>query len=385
MSTEKLKSKRFVGVYYRESDNPNKKYNGRRDRCFWINFKINGKLCWEKIGWSSQGVTEQFANEKRQERLSVLRAPDASEADKLPKPKKKAFTFGDAAELYWTWAESEGKHVVPEKSRYEHHLKAKFAHLSIQSINHEKALALRKSLLERLSPQSAKHVLSLARRIINLAVRAGKYSGSSPFGTQAIVTMPAVENQCERFLSPEEAQLLITELRRRSPQTADMASVAFACGLRACEVFRLKAEDIEPETSTIYVTSKGGRREPVHAPESIISTLLAYNRPPGEYIFQRKNGKKVIETYDSFRRAAVKLGLDNGEGKKGRVWFHTGRHSFASELAKQPDATIPEMMAATRHKRVDMLARYLHTGDRQLKTKLNGVAAAFLGESEEKK
>lgn len=385
MGAEKVKSKRFVGVYYRESDNPKKTYNGRRDKCFWVNFKVNGKLCWEKIGWASEGVTEQYANEKRLERLSIINAPETQEDEKLPKPKKRPFTFGEAANLYWTWAEAEGKHVGPEKSRYENHLKDDLAHLPLQGISAEFVLSMRKRLMDKMTPQSAKHVLALARRIINLSIRAGKYFGASPFGPQSIVTMPPVSNQCERFLSPEEAQKLIALLRTTSPQTADMAAVAFACGLRACEVFRIKSDDIDESTNTIYVTSKGGKRDAVHAPAAVIALLLAYNRAPGEYIFQRRNGERVKETYDSFRRAAIKLGLDNGEGKKGRVWFHTGRHSFASELAKQPDATIPEMMAATRHTRVEMLARYLHTGDRQLKAKLDGVASAFLGGPDEEK
>ena len=63
---------------------------------------------------------------------------------------------------------------------------------------------------------------------------------------------------------------------------------------------------------------------------------------------------------DTFDRAVVKLGLNNGvTDRLNKVVPHTLRHTFASWLAQQGETllTIKELMG---HKNIEMTMRYSH-------------------------
>lgn len=378
MSNQKVKSKKFVGVYYRESDDPRKTHNGKRDRCFTFCYRAGGKLIWETAGWASDGMSEPLTAQTRGDRIADAgKGTDAIERLR-EKQERRKITFEEATNRYWIWAESEGKHLRQEKNRHQKHLADKLNHMPMSAITSESLMSLKTDLLKVLSPQSARHVLSLVQRIFNHAMKAKAYLGKSPFGNHSVFSMPIVDNEGERFLTPEEGKILIQALRKKSRQTADMALLALTCGLRSCEIFEIKGGDLNPETGVLHITAKGGARETVHAPPQVVDIIMRYKRLPDEYVFQSKKKCKIRHVSPTFRRVVIALGLDNGSGRKGRVWFHTCRHSFASELAKQPNATIPELKAATRHKRLEMLDRYLHTGNRQLKDKIDNVANKFL-------
>ena len=59
------------GVQYRESDK--RRHNGRPDVCFYIRYKVDGKLRREKIGWKSEGYSAQVAEEIRAKRIRDAR------------------------------------------------------------------------------------------------------------------------------------------------------------------------------------------------------------------------------------------------------------------------------------------------------------------------
>ncbi len=61
----------YKGVQIRTSDS--KKYNGRPDVCFYIRYKVDGKLKREKIGWKSEGYSAKIAEEIRSKRVRDAR------------------------------------------------------------------------------------------------------------------------------------------------------------------------------------------------------------------------------------------------------------------------------------------------------------------------
>ena len=68
----RIKVKRFKGVYFRTSTK--RTHRGKPDKCYDISFKdSNGRLIWEKAGWSSEGYTAQLASQVRGERIRTLR------------------------------------------------------------------------------------------------------------------------------------------------------------------------------------------------------------------------------------------------------------------------------------------------------------------------
>ena len=59
------------GVQYRESGK--RRHNGRPDVCFYIRYKVDGKLIREKIGQKSEGYSAQVAEEIRAKRIRDYR------------------------------------------------------------------------------------------------------------------------------------------------------------------------------------------------------------------------------------------------------------------------------------------------------------------------
>ena len=113
------------GVYYRQSIT--RRFHGKVDRCFYVTFKDQSKKVWEKVGWVSEGYSAQMAANIRAERMRSIR-----HGEELPKKKEQEITFGHLWEHYDKWLDTGKSHIVDDRSRYENHLKDRFAdkHLS---------------------------------------------------------------------------------------------------------------------------------------------------------------------------------------------------------------------------------------------------------------
>jgi len=347
---------RYRGVYYRESTT--RQVAGRPDRCFvvWV-AADNGKGRWHTVGWVSEGITEKLALAKRQE---LIQENVLGRAQK----KNARATVASAVDAYAAWAKAEGKAIDREISRYEKHMKKPLGALRIEMITGGMLTALKADLLTRLAPESVHHCFAFLRRAINHAISEGLHGGTNPLATgrRGTFTMPKVRNACERFLTPGEAKRLLDELRQRSPQLHDMSLLSLKTGLRSTEIFSIRGQDVKKGTGEIFITAKGGQRQCVHASPEIIDMLLAYDRMPGERIFQSSKGGPIKwGISDAFGRAVDRLGLNKGiDDKRNQVWFHTWRHTFASWLAQSGEVTLLELKELMRHERIETTERYAH-------------------------
>ena len=129
MAHKRIKSNRFAGVYWRESTDPRRRHNGRPDRCFDYCIRVGGKLKWVNVGWLSEGFSEQKAANMRHEALARLAQGEgfgANGANRL--------TLDTAAQEYFTWMEGERKYAVPERSRYDVHVRPGLGHLEVSAL-----------------------------------------------------------------------------------------------------------------------------------------------------------------------------------------------------------------------------------------------------------
>ncbi len=361
MAHKRTRSTRFPGVYWRESSDPNRKHNGRPDRCYDYCFRENGKLKWVCVGWLSEGFSEQKAANLRRETLVKI-----ANGEKSAKDSQEKRTLNSLAESYFTWMDNEGKHLKPEMSRYDTHVRHTIGETPVKLITPEKTAALKSALLKGSSPATAKKVLSICRAIINHAARNQLWDGINPFGKDRL-QMPSPQNKGERFLSPDEARSLLAELEKRSPALRDMAWLSLKTGLRSTEIFRLTGADVDILGGVLWVTEKGMRRVAVKVEKAVLETVSKYGRAPEEYIFQGKGGAKLKEISDTFDRACVACGLTPKDKEKKkqqdsrkRVWFHVLRHTFASWLAQSGQVTLQELRDLLRHKTIAMTERYAH-------------------------
>lgn len=346
---------RYTGVYERKAQS--RKFNGKLDVCYDITYKKEGKKFWEKVGWLSEGYSAKAASGIRANRLRMIR-----HGDELPKEKKKVPYFKEVAEKYLEWAShNKARNGRDDALRYKHYLAAVLDDKRLNEISSFTLERLKADLLKRgYAPGTVKHCLALFRQMVNKAIIWGMYKGDNPIKG---VKMPVLQNQRERFLSFEEADLLLTELGKKSKQLHDMALISLHCGLRAGEIFNLKGQDLDFENGLIHISDpKNKESRKAFMTEDVKAALLnwAPDSPDGYVFKDKRHGGKMNHVSSLFWRIIKKLGFNAGiTDSRHIITFHSLRHTFASWLALQGETilTIKELLG---HKTLAMTIRYAH-------------------------
>ena len=377
----------FAGVYQRVAE----RVIGKSDIVFDISYKKEGKKTWEKVGWKSQGYSAELARKIRNERIIAMQ-----HGDELPQDKKKAITFEKLAEQYLKWsAENKSRDGIDDKSRYENHLKDRFDNKRLDEIVLLDLERMKSEMTKaKLSQKTIAHCLALIRAMYNKGLDWGLYNGENPVrkkrpGEKKGI-MPTVQNARDRFLSVEEAELLLKELKRnhqikkeykelKDPKLHDMSLLSLHTGARAGEIFNLRGQDIDLKNQIIALRDTKNS-ETRYAPMTAEVKAMLKRRAKGDpraFIFTDKDGEKIKEVSNAFQRIVDKVGLNKGvEDTRLRVVFHSLRHTFASWLAIEgtPLYTIAKLMG---HKSIAMSERYSHLSPDHKKDAVNAVAAAL--------
>jgi len=360
------------GVYRRES--AERMHNGRPDVCFDITYKAGGKKVWEKTGWLSEGYNERLAGQIRAERLRSIR-----HGEELPKQKAKAPRFADAWARYAKWAETnKARGGRDDVSLYRNCIEARLADKRLDEISAFDLERVKHDLAkEGRAPATVKHVLVLIRQIYNKAAAWGMHKGGNPVKA---VKMPAVQNQKTRFLSHQEAAVLLEALAAmQTPTLHDMALLSLQTGMRAGEIFNLRGYDLDFENDLIRISDPKNKSTRHAYMTAAVKAMLRRRmlKNPGDLVFPDRNGKKMQGISQRFRLIVKKLGFNDGiTDRRQQITFHSLRHSFASWLALQGESliTIRDLLG---HKTTAMTERYSHLiSDHKRKAAVR-LAAAF--------
>ena len=163
-------------------------------------------------------------------------------------------------------------------------------------------------------------------------------------------------------LSPEEVKRILT--LATSLKARAMLSLAYGCGLRASEVARLRACDIDSEQMIIRVVQSKGRKDRnVMLPAEILDLLRQWWKarttrrdagvaPERRWLFPGRAGHLTTRQFGRlFKEAAKAAGLRKA------ISLHSLRHSFATHLLE--DGTdIRLIQALLGHEKLDTTARY---------------------------
>jgi integrase/recombinase XerD len=165
-------------------------------------------------------------------------------------------------------------------------------------------------------------------------------------------------------LGPEEVKRVLTMATSLKQRT--MLSLAYGCGLRASEVVRLRAGDIDSEQMIIrIVQSKGRKDRHVMLPAKVLDLLrqwwkarpTAYNAgaaPEQRWLFPGRSDHHPLTTRQFsrlFKEAAQAAGL------RKTVSLHSLRHSFATHLLER-GTDIRLIQALLGHDKLETTARY---------------------------
>jgi len=165
-------------------------------------------------------------------------------------------------------------------------------------------------------------------------------------------------------LSPEEIKRVLT--MATSLKARAMLTLAYGCGLRASEVVRLRAGDIDSEQMIIrIVQSKGRKDRHVMLPAEVLDLLrqwwkarpTAYDAdvaPEQQWLFPGRGDHQALTTRQFgrlFKEAAKAAGLRKA------VSLHSLRHSFATHLLER-GTDIRVIQALLGHDKLETTARY---------------------------
>jgi integrase/recombinase XerD len=163
-------------------------------------------------------------------------------------------------------------------------------------------------------------------------------------------------------LSPEEIKRILnmaTSLKARA-----MLSLAYGCGLRASEVARLRACDIDSDQMIIRVVQSKGRKDRnVMLPPEILDLLRQWWKarpkrrdagvpPQQRWLFPGRHGHLTTRQLGRLFKDAAKAA-----GLRKAVSLHSLRHSFATHLLED-GKDIRLIQALLGHEKLDTTARY---------------------------
>ena len=185
-------------------------------------------------------------------------------------------------------------------------------------------------------------------------------------------------------LSPDEVKRVLT--MATSLKARAMLTLAYGCGLRAGEVVRLRAGDIDSEQMIIrIVQSKGRKDRHVMLPAEVLKLLRQWWKvrptpsnndvaPEQRWLFPGRSQHQPMTTRQFsrlFKEAAKAAGL------RKTVSLHSLRHSFATHLLER-GKDIRVIQALLGHSKLETTARYVRVATgliAKIESPLEGLSA----------
>lgn len=348
--------RRWPGVYFYESST--RRHNRKQDVCYVINYKLDGKLKWEKIGWRSEGYTPQIAAELRGERLLKARHGETVKTHKDIRREKAATdrTLDDIAEAYFeskkTDLSKDGYRI--DKGRYDNYVAAALGKKPVSSFT-PADIEQWKGSLRGLSTTSVWAILEILRRIMNYGVRMGMCPRLS-----FQIELPKKDNERVEYLEPEQMRRLLGVLETwRSRDVVRMLRLAMVTGMRRGEIFKLENHDVDFHQNLIVLRRpKGGKTVSIPmnaAAREVLQEQMAWRdetMPNTSVIFPGPAGEPR-QNCTAVARIKKKAGLPENF----RI-FHGLRHHYAVTLANSGEFSLDMIGQLLTHKSMAMTKRY---------------------------
>ncbi len=358
----RVKSKKYAGVYLNKLENGDISYS--------IIYKDNiGKTCRVTIGKKSNGITEIYAYNKRNEIINQMRLGE--QPDVVKRKKKYILLFDEMAQMYFDDKALHNKNNEHEKRRYNNHIKAIFGKKDISSITLDDLVKFQqeksKQLSSRkrpLSPKTVNNIIALFSAIFNYTIKKKNLKISNPVSQ---LEKFKLDNERERYLSKKEISLLMKHVKNNELLYL-FCLLSLSTGARLESVMLIKKQDINLKQGTIILkdtkikdlkksTYRGYITKELH---TVLEQKLPHMQNQ-DHLVSLDNGKQMKNAQLRERLVPILDKLYNKNlasyDSKNRVVVHTFRHTFASHLAinKTPIYTIMKLL---NHQDIKSTLRY---------------------------
>jgi integrase len=345
--------------YYEHST---RRHGKKKDRYYSIRFKVGNIDYGYGVGWWSDGIPEEARQndpnmgfeEYCLSQMKIYKANlKAGSGPKSPKEKRKMAAEKEAQEkveqardeienitfkqyfkdTYYPTAKTHKKKqsYIKEEAHFRLWLEPEMGKKPFKIITHLDLQRIKKKMLDaKKAPRYIQYVMATARQVWNAARRDGLVSGDSPTRS---VKIQKFDNRRQRFLSPAEADLLLTKLKEKNVQVYQMALLSLYTGMRASEVFHLTWSCIDIERGLITILdAKSGKGRTAFMTEQVKAMFLdMQNGKNDDLVFPHSKNGVYTEVPTLFRDIVTELKFnDHVSDPRQRVCFHSLRHSFGS-------------------------------------------------------
>ncbi|OEU69095.1 MAG: hypothetical protein BA863_07990 [Desulfovibrio sp. S3730MH75] len=213
------------------------------------------------------------------------------------------------------------------------------------------------------APRSIQYIKSIVRQVYNFAAERGIYSGAAP--TTHFMKKLKMDNKRKRYLSPEEAGLLLDKIKEASLTTYRVSLLSINSGMRFGEIVSLQWQHVNIANRSIMILDpKNEEDRSAFMNDEVLRMFDEMETgAPDEPVFPAKNGTKMTRISETFAKAVKELGLNDGiTDRRMKVVFHSLRHSCASRLVNS-GVELPVIAKILGHKTIAMTMRYSHVND----------------------
>ena len=222
--------------------------------------------------------------------------------------------------------------------------------------------------VQGLAPATCNRILAVFKSICSLAAIHGLFpAGQSPC---AGVPPFKIRTARERYLTQQEARLLMGELEQSDRQEAKAIRLLLLTRARKSEILKARWENIRLDQRLLTVpVSKSGKPRHIPLSDEAIAVIRAIPRQPGNpWLFPgHAPGKPLSDIYMFWNRLRRGLGLAD-------VRIHDLRHTFASFLVNAGHS-LYEVQKLLGHGDPRTTMRYAHLGQASLLAAAQTVSA----------
>jgi len=335
------------------------------DIVYRVNIMVDGERIHRVVGRESDGVTRQQAEDM----IATLRTRAREERLDLPKGRKIAMAFKEAADGYIKRLKEEGGKTIDRKERtLELYLTPALGTKPLSKIT-SSDLAVYRAQRKKTGAKDA----TINRE---MAVVSHLYSKAVDWGW--VAAKPKIIRAKEgdgriAYLTPDQCARIIAAARNDlSPHIHPFCVIALSTSMRMSEVLSIKPEHLDFDKRRIFIPSaKAGQREQpmTKGLSDFLKTHLEGLPGDAEWLFPNSASKsgRVMTIRKAHRRVVKAAGLNPDD-----VLRHTFRHTAITHLV-QAGVDLPTVQKVSGHKTLAMVARYAHANGEHIDAAMDNL------------
>jgi integrase len=284
--------------------------------------------------------------------------------------------FHDLWLEFLNYAKANKKSWIIDDQNYNKHIKPIFGNKTVKSLKSLDFENFKQDLFNKgLEAQTVKHQLTLARTIINYAIKHELIKNFSNPLANGKVKMPEIDNKRQAYLTKQQAKEILEILKSTHLLTYHLTVLLLFTGARFSEITGassqknktgeetpLKWSDVNFNTQTIYFKkTKNGDDRHIAMNDILFETVQhLYENRVNDKVITNSAGGIILRMPNYFMTAVETVIAGNkAQHSKYKITAHSLRHTHASWLA-EAGLDILQIKEQLGHNNIDMTMRYAH-------------------------